>query len=103
MTEAQEKVRSFLTERRLALTPATRLLDLSSELGELGKEYLKATAYGAQPFTATSAWSEELGDALFSLLALAVETGIDSAVVLEGALAKYRARCAATNTPGSGQ
>ena len=51
----QEKVKEFNEQisHREAMPPEARLLDINSELGELAKEYLKATNYGTKDFEKT--------------------------------------------------
>ena len=50
----------------LGTDPQARMLDLSSEVGELAKEVLKATGYGTRPLAPTPSMEEELGDCLAS-------------------------------------
>jgi len=98
----QDKIARFeRTHQSTAPAPA-RLLDLVSEVGELAKEALKGTAYGRDPFKAPSAWEEELGDVLFSLVALANATGVNLGQALDRALEKYASRINSGGDPGSG-
>ena len=97
----QHQIRQFINTHGLNCGPESRFIDLASEVGELGKEILKATAYGRKPFTPGPGCQEEMGDCLFSLLALCCETGIDAAEALEGALDKYRARLRRRGDAGS--
>jgi hypothetical protein len=46
----QVKVRDFTNAKGLNAGIETRMLDLSSEVGELSKEVLKGTDYGARQF-----------------------------------------------------
>jgi NTP pyrophosphatase (non-canonical NTP hydrolase) len=46
---------------------------------------------------------DELGDALFALLALAEELDLDAGDALEESLAKYENRAASSGTVGSGE
>lgn len=101
MNPLQARVRSFLDEHGHSCAPGARLLDVASEAGELSKEYLVSTSYGAGPFEAGAAWRDELGDLLFSVLALACETETDAEEVLGAALAKYRDRIRRTGGPGA--
>lgn len=102
MWNAQVTVEEFLRKHDLARPPAERLLDLTSEVGEVAKEVLKATGYGERAFAPPEAWAEELGDLLYCVLALAAETGVDAERALAGALDKMERRLAAAGTPGSG-
>nr|WP_158205341.1 MazG-like family protein [Halomarina oriensis] len=82
-------------------TPAYRLLDLVSEVGELAKNVNTSTGYGDDP-TAADVEEDEVGDALFCLLALCEETGIDADDALATALAKYEDRLETTGQAGRG-
>ncbi|WP_440989933.1 MazG-like family protein [Haloarchaeobius baliensis] len=100
--DEQRRVAEFVATHDMETEPAYRLLDLSSELGELAKEICASTAYGSRP--ADVAVSEdELGDALFALLALAEELDVDAGAALETSLAKYERRIEKTGDAGSGQ
>lgn len=98
--DEQRTVAAFVEEHVLEAPPAYRVLDLTSEVGELAKEVNESTAYGATPADVDAA-VDELGDALFALLALAESLEIDADDALEAALAKYRSRLEATGEPGS--
>jgi NTP pyrophosphatase (non-canonical NTP hydrolase) len=97
---AQRTVAAFLTAHDLHAPPAYRLLDLTAEVGELAADAAKTSAYGAAPED-LSVKEDELGDALFALLALAEELDVDAGAALETSLAKYEARIDATDTAGS--
>jgi NTP pyrophosphatase (non-canonical NTP hydrolase) len=98
----QARVRAYLAESGLAHTPQTHALDLASEVGEVAKALLEATGYGRSPVQPNPALREELGDALFSLTALAESLDIDLEDALHSALAKYRARLTRKGHSGSG-
>lgn len=76
MDEQQQRVKDWMARYGLGTDPQARMLDLSSEVGELAKEVLKSTAYGTRPFTPTASLEEELGDCLFSLLCLSQCLGL---------------------------
>ncbi len=97
----QRRVATFLDDHDLHAPPAHRVLDLASEVGELAKEVNTSTDYGDSPGTVAVA-EDELGDALFCLLALCEETGTDAESALETALAKYESRLDETGEAGSG-
>lgn len=103
MERLQEKAAAFARSRGLNLAPTVRFLDLASEVGELSKELLKASGYGAAEPKATPEMAGELGDCLFSLLCLAEGLGLDAQAALDGALEKYGRRAAATGQVGSGR
>ncbi|USZ71625.1 MazG-like family protein [Natronosalvus halobius] len=99
--DAQDDVAAFLERHDLETDPAYRTLDLTSEVGEVAKELNESTAYGANPETAAIE-RDELGDALFALLALCTEVGVDAGAALEESLAKYERRLETTGSVGSG-
>ncbi|NDL56266.1 nucleotide pyrophosphohydrolase [Phytoactinopolyspora sp. XMNu-373] len=80
-----------------------RSMDICSEAGEVAKEVLAATEYGRRPFQAAAApgLAGEIGDLLYSVLALAAEVGIDPEAALDAALDKYQKRLAG-GSMGSG-
>jgi NTP pyrophosphatase (non-canonical NTP hydrolase) len=102
LLDVQESVHAFSTEYRLNCSPQVRVLDLVSEVGELAKEVLKGSSYGSVPFTPGEAWSEEIGDVVFSLIALANSTGVDLGDALTLAMAKYASRIEEYGDAGSG-
>ncbi|WP_128477081.1 MazG-like family protein [Halorussus pelagicus] len=98
----QRKVAEFLAEHEMDADPAYRILDLASEVGELAKDANESTDYGASP-EQVDVNADELGDALFSLLAVAESLDADAEAALDEALAKYEQRIEATGDPGSGE
>ena len=103
MEKAQKRVRDFIGEHGLSLSPETRMLDLVSEVGELAKEVLKGSGYGTVPLQSGAGLEEEMGDCLFSLLALCSAAGLDAERALAAALEKYTSRAARTGQVGSGR
>lgn len=99
----QKTVESFIEQHKLSCGVPARYLDFVSETGELGKEILKSTNYGKCDFTVTETAVEELGDCLFSLLALCGEMGIEAEDALAYAIKKYENRFAAKGTVDSGR
>ncbi len=98
----QREIARFAARHGLRSGVAARLLDLTSELGEVSKAYLLASGYGQKPFRADAAWEEEMGDLLFSLLLLAEASGIELEEALRRVLAKYEARARDHGGIGSG-
>ena len=98
--EEQERVAAFLAEHDLGADPTYRLLDLAAEVGELAGDATASTDYGESPGSLVVS-ETEVGDALFSLLALCEALDIDAGAALDGALRKYRERIDATGGPGS--
>jgi NTP pyrophosphatase (non-canonical NTP hydrolase) len=101
METDQQVASRFVSEHGLRADVPTRLLDLASEVGELAKESLSATRYGREPFSATPAWSDELGDVYFALLALADASGVNATDALQSSLDKYRVRLARSGAASS--
>ena len=100
MDGMQRKVAETMEKFALGQDPQLRMLDLTSEVGELAKEVLKSTAYGTKPFTPTASLEEELGDCLFSLLCLSQCLGLEGEAALGKALEKYEKRFAERGTIG---
>jgi len=98
--QAQDRVARFCEEHDLDGDPEYRILDLAAEVGEVAGDAAKSSAYGADPDALTVS-EDELGDALFSLLAAAESLDIDAEVALETSLAKYERRLEATGDAGS--
>jgi NTP pyrophosphatase (non-canonical NTP hydrolase) len=90
-------------ELDLQLEPELRVLDLTSEAGELSKEVVTAQDYGETDFEVTEDLVDEFGDVYYCLLSLADELGIDSEAALEETLDKYRTRLDETGDIGSGE
>lgn len=99
--DEQERVAAFLAANDLHAPPAYRLLDLAAEVGELAADAAKTSDYGAAPEELTVS-EDELGDALFALLALATELDLDAGAALATSLAKYDERMDGGDGPGSG-
>lgn len=98
--EEQQKVATFVQGHEMESPPVYRLLDLVSELGEVAKDATESTDYGASP-TDLEIHSDELGDALFSLLALAEAVDINADEALDEAIAKYDDRITDSGTASS--
>ena len=97
----QARTHDFLARHGLGHTPQTHALDLVSEVGEVVKALLEASDYGRSPLDPNPALTEELGDAFYSLIALAESLDVDLETALEGTLEKYRARLATQGHAGS--
>lgn len=92
MDSIQKKVNDFNIKYNLSGSIETRFIDLSSEVGELGKEILEGTDYGKKEFSKTGNLESEFGDVLFSLVSAANCAGVDLGVALEKVLKKYEDR-----------
>ena len=104
MRDEQYKVRDLIGTYHLKAPASARCLDLVSEVGEVAKELLKASDYGKrETVQVTADMPGELGDCLFSLLALCDSLDIDAKDALEGAMNKYRTRWEHRGDVGSGR
>lgn len=100
--DMQNKVKKFVEEYNLSCGAAVRYIDLVSEIGELGKEILKATEYGQKDSGVNDAGGmEEMGDCIFSLLALCSEMDMEAHEALDYALEKYKRRFRKKGSIGS--
>ena len=88
----QKRVSNFIHQYHLTGDGPIRYIDLVSEVGELGKELLKASSYGTLECRKTENMVEEMGDCLFSLLSLCCTLDIDAETALDIALSKYQLR-----------
>jgi NTP pyrophosphatase (non-canonical NTP hydrolase) len=99
--DEQQKVAGFVQDNEIECPPAYRLLDLVSELGEVAKDAAESTDYGDSPADIDIS-SDEIGDLLFSLLALAESVDVDADAALDSALAKYDERIDRSGSASSG-
>lgn len=97
----QNRVLSFIHQHNLAGDGSIRYIDLVSEVGELGKELLKAGDYATPVCRKNENIVEEIGDCFFSLLALCCALDIDAETALNIALSKYQMRFEQKGTIGS--
>jgi NTP pyrophosphatase (non-canonical NTP hydrolase) len=98
----QELVVEFIKKYNLRASEQIRYIDLTTEIGELGKEIIKGSDYGKKNYEQTVCAKDELGDCLFSLLALCCEMNIDAKEALQQAMEKYEVRFAQKGDIGSG-
>lgn len=101
MTDWQRRVAVFARRHDILHDPSVHALDLVSEVGEVAKEVLLSTDYGRRAPQPRSQLTDELGDALYSLLALAEVCGVDANRALDAALEKYDRRLTQQGKPGS--
>ncbi len=97
----QQAVETFAQRHGLEMDVQSRYIDLVSEVGELGKEILQGSRYGADHFRVTPALADEMGDCLFSMLLLLSAARVDAGDAVAGALHKYESRWAAKGDIGS--
>lgn len=100
--DEQARVAEFVATHDLESPPAYRLLDTVSELGEVAKAVCTSTEYGSDP-PSVDVPEDELGDALFAMLALCEALDVDAGEALETSLSKYEARLAESGQAGSGE
>ncbi len=89
---AQELVSQMTKKYNLEISPELRYIDLTSELGELGKEILLSTEYGRNEFSATDNLESEIGDTFYSLICIANSLDINLSNALIKVLQKYEKR-----------
>ena len=101
MDVIQKEINELTIKYGLGGSVETKFIDLTSEVGELGKEILEGTNYGETEFKKTDNLESEIGDVLFSLVSVAncVEVDLDSA--LKGVLEKYEKRFSTKGHIGS--
>jgi len=92
MQDLQKKVQEFCNTHNLNTTPESRLIDVVSELGEVAKEILVASNYGKNPLEKNEKIEMEIGDVVFSVIALSNALGIDTEEALEKVIIKYTER-----------
>jgi NTP pyrophosphatase (non-canonical NTP hydrolase) len=97
----QQRVAAFMRRHHLRYDPSSHALDLASEVGEVAKEVLLASDYGQHELRLGPTMADELGDALYSLLALAEACDVDAGEALEAALRKYERRFEQRGAAGS--
>lgn len=103
MKDIQEKVNDMIKKYDLEYSTEIRLIDLVSELGELGKEILKGNDYGKKDFCNTENLESEFGDVLFSLICIANSLNMDLKKALDSVLKKYEERFSNKGNIGSGR
>ncbi len=92
MKEIQEKIRKFCLKHDLEAPAEHRVLDLTSEIGEISKEVLKMSDYGKKPIKFREEIKSELGDTLYSLITIANYFNVDLEEALSMVLEKYERR-----------
>jgi len=92
MTNWQHQAVEFAQKHNFSPDPGVYALDCLSEMGEVAKEILQATAYGRRPPQWTPEIRAEMGDLLYSLCLLAESVDVDLDQALAETLAKYTQR-----------
>ena len=101
--EVQENVAQMTEKYNLEISPELRYIDLTSEVGELGKEILLSTEYGKNQFCATDNLESEIGDTLYSLICIANSLDINLSNALIKVIQKYEQRFFEKGNIGSKQ
>jgi NTP pyrophosphatase (non-canonical NTP hydrolase) len=101
MEKIQSEIKLFCEKHKLETTIEIRMMDLSSEIGELSKEIIKSTNYGKEKFKITENTEKEIGDVLFSLITIANDLDINLESALNKVITKYSNRLNKGNTIGS--
>ena len=101
VNDVQERVKGLAEKYNLGGSAEIKYIDLTSEVGELGKEILNGSDYGTKEFAATDNLELELGDTFFSLIQVANELGIDLDTALNKVLEKYENRFTSSGNIGS--
>ena len=97
----QELVSNMVATYDLDISPELRYIDLTSEVGEIGKEFLKGSDYGKNNYRKTDNMESEIGDTLFSLICIANSLNIDLRTALMNVMVKYQKRFAEKGNVGS--
>jgi len=90
--DPQERVAQILRTYSIRNDVRSRLMDVMSELGEVSKDMLKATDYGAVTPDSYASLGQELGDVYFALLALVQACDVDLEQALKQVCIKYEQR-----------
>lgn len=98
--EKQEEVRKFKEKHGMKGTKEFQILDLVSEIGEIAKDATKSANYGTEK-EELHVKEDEIGDAIFSLLATSEALNINAEKAFQKALEKYEKRIEETGDPGS--
>lgn len=101
MKSLQKLVYELVEKHNLEISPELRYLDLTSEVGEVGKELLKGSNYGKEEFQKTDNLELELGDTFFSLICIANSLNLDLEKALLKVLEKYQNRFSEKGSIGS--
>jgi NTP pyrophosphatase (non-canonical NTP hydrolase) len=96
----QEEVEEFMDKHDMEGTVEFRIMDLVSEVGEVVKDATKSADYGMNKED-LDVKEDEIGDVLFSLLAVCNDLDIDADSALQTALDKYQDRIDEKGDPGS--
>ena len=97
MKDILNTLNELLIKADAKMDPQSRMMDISSEVGELNKEVLKSTKYGEKEFIMTNEFQEEYGDVLYSVLSMGIENGIDIEANIKKMIKKMNSRFGITD------
>lgn len=92
INEFQGKVKKFMDENNANIPIEYQMLDLVDEIGEVAKEISKMSGYGTRKPEFREEIIIELGDALYSLIAVANYYDVDLLKSIDMAMEKYTKR-----------
>lgn len=101
LRKQQERVSEFLENNDMQAPPEFRIMDFISEAGEIVKDAVKTAEYG-EAREKMDVKEDEIGDVLFSILAVADSLDIDAEKAFESAMEKYHERIDEKGDAGSG-
>ena len=104
ISELQEQISTLIDKYQLSRDINIRYIDLTSEVGEVGKEILISSNYGnvkEKDIHYSKDLSMEIGDSLFSLFFLCISVDIDLEYAIHKVLQKYENRFEKNKTIGS--
>ncbi|WEL23994.1 MazG nucleotide pyrophosphohydrolase domain-containing protein [Candidatus Nanohalovita haloferacivicina] len=101
LRQQQNRVSEFLEENDMQAPPEFRIMDFISEAGEIVKDAVKTAEYGGAR-EKLDVKEDEIGDVLFSILAVADSLDIDAEKAFERAMEKYERRIDEKGDAGSG-
>lgn len=90
--QLQDEVKLFCKKNKIESPIEFRLLDLTSEVGEVAKEILKMNNYGRNKLQKNDEIEMELGDVFYSLITIANYFDVDLEKALIKAIEKYAKR-----------
>lgn len=92
LAKIQNEIRDYCVKYGIGSPVEHRVLDLSSEVGEVAKEVLKMSDYGNKTLVKNDEIESEIGDVFFTLLVLANQLDVSLSDALELVLDKYSKR-----------
>ncbi len=98
MIHLQKVVSDFNIKHHVKMKRSTRILDLTSEVGEVCKLTFSEDVGN---YICNNKWEEELGDVLYSLLSLMNDLDIHCETALNNVLEKYKNRLEKQNSMSS--